>query len=74
MKKLCKVFGELLTKDLCVGIKHLQLEVRNLLLEDLCVGVRQLQLEDMNWSQTSPSGWMLFIGARQLSMNKYCWN
>ena len=43
--------------ELCRGVKYL-------LLEDLCVGVRQLQLEDMNCSQTTPSRWMLFIGAR----------
>ena len=44
-------------KELCRGVRHL-------LLEDLCVGVRQLQLEDMNCGQTTPSMWMLFIGAR----------
>lgn len=70
MDRLCTRVRQLLMEDLCVGVQQLHLGVRHLPLEDVCVGVRDLQVEYMNQSQTTPRGWMLFIGNRQLSMNK----
>ena len=66
MKDMCTGVRQLPIEDLCVGVRELQLGVRHLPMEDLCIGVRQLQLQD---TIRSPNGWMLFIGARQFSMN-----
>ena len=52
---LCMGVGRFSIEDLHVGIRELQLGVRHLQLEHNCVG---------------PRGWMLFIGVRQLSMDK----
>ena len=70
MNELCMGVRQLPLENLCIGVRELQLGVRHLPLEDqVCVGITQLQLEDMNWNYTTPNIWMLFIGARQLSMN-----
>ena len=49
---------------LCMGFRHLHME-------DLCDEIKELQMVDMNRSKTTPSIWILFIGARQLSMNRW---
>ena len=56
MKELCTWVRQLPVKDICIGIRKLQLGVRHLPLKDLCVGVRQLQLQDMDRVKQLPSG------------------